>query len=811
MTQLDTINARYRQTLSTFSTVINGITRVHPHAQMALSALNRASKLMLSHASLDASVGGLVAGIERAYEVILGNRSSSKINATKDVLVEIAQVVQECAQFITKYSETKIFWSWIGKSVLNGTTTKVANYNCKLDKLMQELQDRPIPDIRYGIKQIYEDLSSNCLACADKVGLNEAKKCLDGTRIEILNEIVDWINNTDAATPRIFWLYGQAGKGKSAIAHTIALQAQNLGTLGSCFCFSRVRHHERLHMKLFPTIARDLAHRDIRLRPLLSEVTTKNHSLRDTPDVAAQWKQLILEPLFQLKGSPTGNVVVVIDALDESGAERTRATVLEVLAACGGELPANIRILLTSRPLVDIGEALNTNPHIHARSLDAVDTELSMRDIHRYVSTRLRSLRDTFSDENFKQLALKSDGVFEWARLACDFMSPRIGVIPMDRFHAIMSHAPGDGQTLLDEMYTTFLKDLFRGSDERWAFRSVMRQILWLKEPLPISALDVMRDRFPQEDDHYPVRYILNFMASLLAGATEVSTPVRPLHASFYDFLLDEKRSREFFIPQGDAHRDLAVASLSVMQAGLHFNICKLETSYICNSKVTDLERRVEENIPPHLLYSCRFWATHLKGATFDPDLAQLVRGIVTREQMLFWLEALGVSKLIGEAYWALISVEEWLQQRGMEYEELLMFIRDGIKFVQNFAGMIDKSTPHLYLSGLPFSPSKSTLARSLIEKFVGIAQVAVGKQHDWPRIQWVCQGHTTSVNSVAFSPDGKHIASGSWEKTIQLWDAQTGCQMEGTLCQVLGIRQFDFGMHRQVARWKSHHCVRWF
>ena len=32
MTQLDTINARYRQTLSTFSTVINGITRVcHPN------------------------------------------------------------------------------------------------------------------------------------------------------------------------------------------------------------------------------------------------------------------------------------------------------------------------------------------------------------------------------------------------------------------------------------------------------------------------------------------------------------------------------------------------------------------------------------------------------------------------------------------------------------------------------------------------------------------------------------------------------------------------------------------------------------
>jgi len=41
--------------------------------------------------------------------IILENTSLSKINATKDVLAEIAQVVQECAQFIVKYSETKRF------------------------------------------------------------------------------------------------------------------------------------------------------------------------------------------------------------------------------------------------------------------------------------------------------------------------------------------------------------------------------------------------------------------------------------------------------------------------------------------------------------------------------------------------------------------------------------------------------------------------------------------------------------------------------------------------------------------------------
>ena len=116
-----------------------------------------------------------------------------------------------------------------------------------------------------------------------------------------------------------------------------------------------------------------------------------------------------------------------------------------------------------------------------------------------------------------------------------------------------------------------------------------------------------------------------------------------------------------------------------------------------------------------------------------------------------------------------------------MEYEEVLMFIKDGIKFVQNFAGIIGKSTPHLYLSALPFSPSRSILARSVMESFGGIAQV-VGQQDDWPVNLQVLQGHTSSVLSVAFSPDGRHIVSSSGDKTIQLWDAQTGGQVGNPL-----------------------------
>jgi WD40 repeat protein len=36
-------------------------------------------------------------------------------------------------------------------------------------------------------------------------------------------------------------------------------------------------------------------------------------------------------------------------------------------------------------------------------------------------------------------------------------------------------------------------------------------------------------------------------------------------------------------------------------------------------------------------------------------------------------------------------------------------------------------------------------------------------------------KGHSSAVSAVAWSPDGKHIASGSWDKTVQVWDAVNG------------------------------------
>jgi WD40 repeat protein len=38
-----------------------------------------------------------------------------------------------------------------------------------------------------------------------------------------------------------------------------------------------------------------------------------------------------------------------------------------------------------------------------------------------------------------------------------------------------------------------------------------------------------------------------------------------------------------------------------------------------------------------------------------------------------------------------------------------------------------------------------------------------------------VFKGHSSAVTGVAFCPDGRHAISGSWDRTVRLWDGETG------------------------------------
>ena len=72
-------------------------------------------------------------------------------------------------------------------------------------------------------------------------------------------------------------------------------------------------------------------------------------------------------------------------------------------------------------------------------------------------------------------------------------------------------------------------------------------------------------------------------------------------------------------------------------------------------------------------------------------------------------------------------------------------------------------------------------------------------------------QGHGRAVTSVAFSPDGRHIISGSLDTTLQLWDVQTGSQVGHLLpehrCVVFSVAFSPDGKH--IVSGSMDHTVR--
>src|SRR5258708_2404199 len=136
--------------------------------------------------------------------------------------------------------------------------------------------------------------------------------------------------------------------------------------LTSSFIFLRKEQSKREAYHLFTTLARDLADRYPSFKTALGKVVKDDSSLRvGTRDYDTLFQCLILEPLQGLH--IVGPIFVVIDALDESGDTTGRTGLHTFLAKNLVRLPANFRVLITSRPEDGIESALIGVPSVRVK------------------------------------------------------------------------------------------------------------------------------------------------------------------------------------------------------------------------------------------------------------------------------------------------------------------------------------------------------------------------------------------------------------------------------------------------------------
>jgi len=616
---------------------------------------------------------------------------------------------------------------------------------------------------------------------------------MNDTCVQLLRDIDAWIKNLDG--PKIFWLAGIQGTGKTTIALSICSRAMSdpkivLG--GSFFCSrSTGLITQRDPTCVVPTLAQLLALQSPAFGNALSGELARDPDVLHK-QVGAQVEQLLYKPLLALKNSRVP-IIFVIDALDECGtngiiddveSHRNVSEMLEALTTLvRSPVKLPIKFLVTSRPETHIcntpvsDTSLSTILRLHT-----INKEQVTADIRLYVAAKLSSLPKQpvrLTDKDADTLTQLSDGIFIVAstvlRYALDASTETVSL----RFKTLLNTSHGNMNTgtesTLDRIYSMILADASR-VEERPEMLKLLAAVLCAKMVLSVAALaDIMG--LPRGD----LRSRLSRLRAVVHVPEDDEEPgLRTLHASFSDYLFGRALGN-VQISEAVGHNILAHGCLRrIAQDDLCFNISGSCSSFGPNPEIAS------NRLPLSLLYACLHWAHHIdaasNGSNFDTEV-----GKVFQAKFLFWLEVLSILGKIGLASRLLriassavcrldLCIPSTLTPRQVNEPVVSQFLRDADTFVASSHDAISMSAPHIYLSALPFAAKDSLVYRYFTPLCTGIVYITTaGLDRHGGRLVAALAGHSDAVCSVAYSPDGRILASGSNDGTMRIWDARTG------------------------------------
>ena len=228
--------------------------------------------------------------------------------------------------------------------------------------------------------------------------------CLKNTRLNVISDVMEWIADDSDDAKKVLWVHGLAGTGKSTLSTTIAQNMHILNRLGAFFFFNR-----DIPQRNFATLIRTLAYRlamfDARFGAIISRVVANNSDIIEMP-LEFQFENLLSANALKSVEWSGGPIALIIDALDECGREADRKILLQVLSKGFSNLPSFIRIIVFSRPELDIQRALGSHLHLRPYPLD-INSETN-EDVLAFIRHRLEeiSIKDGYlggrwpSDDN---------------------------------------------------------------------------------------------------------------------------------------------------------------------------------------------------------------------------------------------------------------------------------------------------------------------------------------------------------------------------------------------------------------------------